>query len=331
MNKRYQVFISSTFRDLEEERKAVIQALMEMDCIPAGMEMFPATDEEQFEFIKRVIDDCDYYLLIIGGRYGSLASDDVSYTEKEFDYAVEKGVKVVALIHGDPDSLPFEKSEAKPEIREKLAAFREKVSTNRLVKYWEETKELPGLVSLSLSKTIKMFPAIGWVRANKVSNEALLSEINDIRKENEKLKASIDNQLLSSNNLADIAKFDEELNFEILPSTNPEQKTYKYSISWKDLFIIISSFFWEPKRDLVAKKKISDLLILDIIEKNPKINTDLIINEQILDDIAIQFNAYGLISIKPEKINRYNQVLFWTLTPKGREVMLKYRTYKTVT
>lgn len=111
MDKRYQVFVSSTYADLKEERLHVIQALMEMDCIPAGMELFPAADEEQWEFIKRVIDDCDYYLLIIGGRYGSTTDDGISYTEKEFDYAVENGLKVLALIHGQPDNIPFGKSE----------------------------------------------------------------------------------------------------------------------------------------------------------------------------------------------------------------------------
>lgn len=88
MDKRYQVFVSSTYSDLHEERSKVIQTLMEMDCIPAGMELFPAIDQEQFEFIKKVIDDCDYYLLIIGGRYGSLTNDGISFTEKEYDYAV---------------------------------------------------------------------------------------------------------------------------------------------------------------------------------------------------------------------------------------------------
>lgn len=53
MDKRYQVFVSSTFADLKDERSNVIQTLMEMDCIPAGMELFPALDEEQFEFIKK--------------------------------------------------------------------------------------------------------------------------------------------------------------------------------------------------------------------------------------------------------------------------------------
>jgi len=52
INKKYQVFVSSTFADLKEERAKVIQTLMELDCIPAGMELFPAIDEEQFNFIK---------------------------------------------------------------------------------------------------------------------------------------------------------------------------------------------------------------------------------------------------------------------------------------
>jgi hypothetical protein len=81
-DKRYQVFVSSTYTDLKDERGKVIQTLMELDCIPAGMELFPAMDEEQFRFIKRVIDDCDYYILIVGGRYGSVSPEGVSYTEK---------------------------------------------------------------------------------------------------------------------------------------------------------------------------------------------------------------------------------------------------------
>ena len=66
MDKIYQVFVSSTFEDLQEERKEVMQALLELDCMPAGMELFPASNDDQWTLIKRVIDACDYYLLIIG-------------------------------------------------------------------------------------------------------------------------------------------------------------------------------------------------------------------------------------------------------------------------
>ena len=72
MERKYQIFISSTFEDLKEERKEVTQALLEMDCIPTGMEMFQASDDNQWELIKSVISSCDYYIVIIAGRYGSV-------------------------------------------------------------------------------------------------------------------------------------------------------------------------------------------------------------------------------------------------------------------
>ena len=70
--KRYQVFVSSTFLDLKEEREAVVSALLQVEAFPAGMELFPATDDDSWTLIKRVIDESDYYLLVVGGKYGSI-------------------------------------------------------------------------------------------------------------------------------------------------------------------------------------------------------------------------------------------------------------------
>lgn len=148
MEKRYQVFVSSTFTDLQEERRKVIQTVMELDCFPAGMELFPAADEEQWEFIRRVIHDCDYYLLLIGGRYGSLTEEGISYTEKEYDYAVEQGIRVLAFLHKNPDEIPVSRSEVRPEAREKLEAFRGRVAQGRLVRFWSSAEALPELVAL---------------------------------------------------------------------------------------------------------------------------------------------------------------------------------------
>jgi hypothetical protein len=91
MVKKYQVFISSTFRDLIDERQDTIRSVLDLGHIPSGMEIFPAADVQQFEYIKKIIDECDYYILIIGARYGSVDTDGVSFTEKEYAYAVERG------------------------------------------------------------------------------------------------------------------------------------------------------------------------------------------------------------------------------------------------
>jgi len=184
MDKRYQVFISSTYTDLKEERQAVIKTVIEANCIPAGMELFPAADEEQLAFIKRIIDDCDYYILIIGGRYGSVSENGISYTEQEFDYAVSKGIPVIALIHECPEDLKLRNSEIDMVLREKLERFRNKVGSNRLVKFWKNAHDLPGLVALSLNSEIRRAPGIGWVRADNVETvEILKKELGQVRRD----------------------------------------------------------------------------------------------------------------------------------------------------
>lgn len=124
MDKKYTIFVSSTYEDLKMERQDVMQALLEIDCIPCGMELFPASDDEQFDFIKSVIDDCDYYVLIIAGRYGSTNKKGISYTELEFKYAQKKGIPIISFIHNNVDSIPSGKCETNVDSKKKLEAFR---------------------------------------------------------------------------------------------------------------------------------------------------------------------------------------------------------------
>jgi len=101
MKKKYQVFISSTYADLKEERMAVTQCLLDNDCIPVGMEQFPASGMSQMEYIKKMLDDCDYYILILAGRYGTLDKDGIGFTEKEFDYACQKNIPIMSFVFED--------------------------------------------------------------------------------------------------------------------------------------------------------------------------------------------------------------------------------------
>ena len=94
---KYQIFISSTYEDLKEERDEVIKAVLEMGHIPVGMEMFSAADEEQWKLITRQIDQTDYYVVIVAHRYGSVIGKK-SYTEKEYEYAVKKRFLCLVLL-----------------------------------------------------------------------------------------------------------------------------------------------------------------------------------------------------------------------------------------
>ena len=169
MNVRYQVFISSTFRDFESERKILTQALLKIDCFPAGMEWFPAADEEQFNYIKQVIDASDYYVLVLGGLYGTIAPDGKSYTEKEYDYAVSTGKKIIALVQRNP---PLTETDDDRKI--KFSQFRKKVVNGRLVSLWNNTEELSTNMVTSLTHAIGKYPAQGWIRCNSEDCDARL-------------------------------------------------------------------------------------------------------------------------------------------------------------
>ena len=70
--KKYQIFVSSTFTDLIAERQSAVEAILKAGHIPAGMELFTSTNKSQWEVIKRWINESDIYMLILGGRYGSV-------------------------------------------------------------------------------------------------------------------------------------------------------------------------------------------------------------------------------------------------------------------
>ena len=182
---KHQVFISSTYKDLQEERWAVLRSLLSMDCIVSGMELFPAIDMEQFDYIKQIIDDCDYYVLILGGRYGSESPEGLSYTEMEYDYACSKGIPVIALVYDKPDELQSGKRETDPDALRKFRTFRAKAANSRLVRFWSDIKELQLHAMQAFHHAEKNFPALGWVRANTVASEEILADLNTIRKENE--------------------------------------------------------------------------------------------------------------------------------------------------
>lgn len=153
MNTHRQVFVSSAYTDLNKERTRVIQTLVRNNYIPEGMQLFPATDERQFELIKKIIDVCDFYILIVGNHEESTITENASYTEKEYHYALEKGLKIITLLHQDRNSTQEEKTNICNTWIERLAvsSTHSMAEANHLVKYWKNPKELPEIVDLSLT------------------------------------------------------------------------------------------------------------------------------------------------------------------------------------
>ncbi|MGO8752948.1 MAG: DUF4062 domain-containing protein [Thermoguttaceae bacterium] len=194
---RYQVFISSTFRDLTDERKAVVDAILRLSHFPAGMELFPASNATPWAIIERVIRESDYYVLIIAGKYGSTDSYGVSYTEREYDYAVSQNKHVLAFLHAAPENIPAGKSEMSPDAADKLAQFRKKVEKHHC-NYWHSVDELKTLVVLGLTDAVSNAPAVGWVRADGVDNQDLQKRLLALQERHDRLTARIIHQTIAS-------------------------------------------------------------------------------------------------------------------------------------
>ncbi|TDF37171.1 DUF4062 domain-containing protein [Alteromonadaceae bacterium M269] len=187
---KYQVFLSSTYSDLIEERESIIKAILEMYHIPIGMEMFSAEDEDQWEIIRRTIEVSDYYILVLGLRYGSKTSDGISFTQKEYEYALEKKIPILAFVMNDLVSLSKDKRD---DDLSDINKFRKLVLTNsKMAQFWETKDQLIKSVSISLMKQIMQKPGIGWVRGDTANaDEALSKELSILSKENRELREKI--------------------------------------------------------------------------------------------------------------------------------------------
>jgi hypothetical protein len=245
MNKKLQVFISSTFIDLKEERQAAVSAILKAGHIPAGMELFKAADKSQWEIIKRWIDESDVYMLILGGRYGSIdPKTGVSYTELEYDYAVETNKPLFAVV--------IEESAIEEKVRIKgldflererpseLKLFKEKVLQN-MSSFFHDLKDIRLTVMESLPEIAQSHNLSGWVSGGEIPDfQSLISEIDELRK-NIKTLEQENNQLRFKKETVSSSYDFEELEkilkaIEVSIPTNVSGKDENFKLSLFTLF-----------------------------------------------------------------------------------------------
>jgi hypothetical protein len=192
-NRKYTVFISSTYEDLKHERQEVVKACLEMGHIPIGMEMFSAANESQWEVIQRTIAACDYYVVILATRYGSTiaAEDGISYTEKEYDYAVMQELPVLGFVLDASASWPENKRETDPAKQERLQKFKDKVRS-KMASHWSNDADLRGKFAIALSKAFEQHPRAGWVPSTQAASPEVSNVIARLSSENERLRAELD-------------------------------------------------------------------------------------------------------------------------------------------
>ena len=196
--KKLQVFVSSTYVDLKEERQAAVQAILTAGHIPAGMELFSAGDQSQMDVIERWIDESDVFLLILGGRYGSIEPESQkSYTHLEYEYALEKGKALFAVVitkeHLNEKITQFGMDVIETRNTDKLEEFRSLVSS-KMVRFWGDSKDIKLAILETLSEFSRREELIGWIPGNQAVNTGeLAEELARLAKENSELREKVSN------------------------------------------------------------------------------------------------------------------------------------------
>ncbi|MGC2235613.1 MAG: DUF4062 domain-containing protein [Pyrinomonadaceae bacterium] len=192
MRKKLQIFISSTFTDLIEERQAAVSAILKAGHIPAGMELFTSGDESQMATIKRWIDESDIFMLILGGRYGSIEpTTSLSYTELEYDYAISLGKPHFAVVIDEAALEQKVKMQGtvaiESENNKELKIFRQKV-LSKMSAFFEDTRDIRLAVHETIGDLLNRHEFKGWVSGAEIPDiQSFTEQINKLREENKQL------------------------------------------------------------------------------------------------------------------------------------------------
>lgn len=314
-----------------------MQALLELDCFPAGMELFPAANDDQWTLIKKVIDDCDYYTLVVGGRYGSIGPEGLSYTEMEYRYALQTGKPIIAFLHKEPGSIPAAKTEPTEEGRTKLAAFRD-LASKKHCKYWTNPAELGSQVSRGLIQLIKSSPAVGWVRADRVPNESAALQMVHLHQKIEQLEAELAAaKAVTPYDTGDFAQGEDPFNLHITAKafdvwdTEVGEIEVAVPVSWNQIFGAVAPGMIDEAHERTVQQALNRLAeaeaasnLRELFRGASKVRTyDVRVVD--LETVIVQLRALKLIERSTKQRSVKDTGTYWTLTPAGDAAMTKFR------
>lgn len=321
---KYQIFVSSTYEDLKLERDRVIQGILELGHIPVGMEMFSAADEAQWQIIARNIRESDYYVVILAHRYGS-RDGAMSFTRKEYEYAVAQGIPVIGFVIDPEASWPADRIDRDADSMALLEDFRAVVK-GKPVGFWSSADDLYGKASVALVKAMTTQPRVGWVRATSALGPEVTAEISRLSSENAELRAKL--QLLEQQSEQDSAAELVELWSQMRRRKWSYVARFDRAEGWEDaepityseLFSILApSMVVEASVDLIA-----DLIAVHSARVGQKRSPEKTPEAIPLNDRNALLADYMMLDLMAPSDRRHpvaDKTEYWSLTPRGQDLL----------
>lgn len=333
IDKRYHVFICTSGIDMQAERVVMSQALVSQGFFSWGLEQrTPLTTA----FARRQIDDCDYFVLLLGSCYGDMSVSGVSYMHLEYIYAVTKQKPIVVLMHEAPESRAPELQEKSNAGKSKFNDFRQQLQRERdVVVSYRNMRDLEMAVRHAMPQMIERYPTAGWVRPQ--DTQKLQDEIDQLR---QKIAQSQTSNSNASNDVDlglpkvqpdELFSFDYKVhayqdgNFKEL---RPQRK-----MKWGELLEILGPGFSPAAPEENFARVINDYLnqsaLSDVREVLPRAHATARsqINIRALHTIKMQLKHNQWI-IPAGRDHR--QRLLWEITPQAEKVLMSLNREKRV-
>ncbi|CAA3745923.1 DUF4062 domain-containing protein [Acinetobacter baumannii] len=323
LDTRYQIFISTSGREMQPERMVLSQTLVNMGFFAWGLEYRnPLTTT----LARRQIDESDYVVLLLGSQYGEQSISGASYFSLEYEYALSRAKPIVVFMHEQPESRDMHLQETHPQLKEKFLAFRKKLlhEANHIF-YFKSPRDLELAVRLNMPLMVEQYMGQGWVPARQAHH--LEDEINRLKSKILQLEQQLSESSIQANEVAPQDVFAFEYQIQAFQDGNFKELKRQRQMTWSQLLSILAKHFETAMPEENFGTCLNEYLNQDGLEdarqELPRAHAvaGAQINHKALFRIKKQMQSQGWIV--PTKINQQHSL--WKVTTKAQKLLLSYK------
>lgn len=323
LDTRYQIFISTSGRDMQPERMVLSQTLVGMGFFAWGLEhRTPLTTT----LARRQIDECDYVILLLGSQYGEQAISGVSYLSLEYEYALSQAKPIIVFMHEQPENREIDLQETHPQLKDKFLAFRKKLLHEaKHIFYFKTPRELELAVRLNIPLMVEQHMGQGWVPAHQA--QQLEDEIRLLRSKILHLEQRVTEPSTQLKEVAPQDIFAFEYQIQAFQDGNFKELKRQRQMTWSELLSILAKHFEtampEENFGTCLNEYLNQAGLEDAREVLPRAHAVACaqINHKALFRIKNQMQSQGWI-VPTQTEQSYG---LWKLTTKAQKILLSYK------
>lgn len=323
LDTRYQIFISTSGRDMQPERMVLSQTLVGMGFFAWGLEhRTPLTTT----LARRQIDECDYVILLLGSQYGEQAISGVSYLSLEYEYALSQAKPIIVFMHEQPENREIDLQETHPQLKDKFLAFRKKLLHEaKHIFYFKTPRELELAVRLNIPLMVEQHMGQGWVPAHQA--QQLEDEIRLLRSKILHLEQRVTEPSTQLKEVAPQDIFAFEYQIQAFQDGNFKELKRQRQMTWSQLLSVLAKRFEtavpEENFGICLNEYLNQAGLEDARQELPRAHAvaGAQINHKALFRIKNQMQSQGWIV--PTQIEQSYGL--WKLTTKAQKILLSYK------